>query len=317
MGATGRLPRGALPAPSRLIPSRSPRPWGGGRFGAVDGVPIGELWVSGEEARLADGRTLAEAGLAAVVPLVKLLDIAGTLSLQVHPDDATARALHGRDAVGKHECWVVLEAPASASVALGMMPGASVEDLFSADEHRIAAALRMRPVAPGSVLDIPPGTVHAPAGGLLLYEVQQRSDLTYRIWDWGRPRPLHLEASRRAIHASNDPRLTSLPDGPGRSRISDPAAPFRLDACRVSDATGPVEAALDRPTVLSVIDGTLELATPTAGPELPDGRTTLDAVSHWLVPAGRWSLRGTGRALIASARPGPPRRPARPSSRAR
>lgn len=301
MRTNGRTPAEAPLIPSRLTPSASARPWGGGRFGVVDGIPVGELWVSGDEATLPDGRTLAEAGLAADLPLVKLLDIGGTLSVQVHPDDATARALHGSGAVGKHECWVVLEAPPSARVALGLAAGASIEDLFSGDERRITAALRMLPVAAGSVLDIPPGTVHAPAGGLLLYEIQQRSDLTYRIWDWGRPRPLHLEASRRAIHPASDPRVTSLPEDAGLSLVSDPAAPFRLEACRLTDADAPLALELVRPAVVSVIEGTLRLVGRAGETDPSLEGATLEAASHWLLPGGRWSLRGSGRAFIATA----------------
>jgi mannose-6-phosphate isomerase len=301
MRTSARTPAEAPLIPSRLTPSVSTRPWGGGRFGVVDGIPVGELWVSGDEATLPDGRTLAEAGLAADLPLVKLLDIGGTLSVQVHPDDATARALHGPGAVGKHECWVVLEAPPAARVALGLVAGASVEDLFSSDERRITAALRMLPVAAGSVLDIPPGTVHAPAGGLLLYEIQQRSDLTYRIWDWGRPRPLHLAASRRAIHPASDPRVTSLPVDAGLSAVSDPAAPFRLEACRLAAADGPLAFELVRPAVVSVIEGTLRLGGEAAETDPSLEGDPLEAASHWLLPVGRWSLRGSGRAFIATA----------------
>lgn len=288
--------------PTRLTPSRSGRPWGGGRFGSVDGLPVGELWVSGADATLPDGRTLAEAGLASSLPLVKILDIAGTLSVQVHPDDETARTMFGPEAVGKHECWVVLEAARGAVVAVGLSPGASIEDLFSADAARVAAALRQCPVAPGTVLDIPPGMVHAPAAGLVLYEIQQRSDLTFRIWDWGRPRELHLEASRRAIRPAGVPHVATLPAQPGLATISDALAPFRLDICRLTEAAGGIDVALDRPAVISVVDGPLQLAgvaAPSTAHMAID--VPIDPGSHWLVPAGRWSLRGAGLALIATA----------------
>jgi len=275
--------------PQRLTPSLVGRPWGGGRYGSVDGQPVGEVWVSGDDATLPDGGTLAEAGIAATLPLVKLLDVRGTLSVQVHPDDASAVELRGPAAVGKHECWVVLEAPSGATVAIGLEP-ASVEDVFSGDEARIVAAMRYRPVAVGSILDIPPGTVHAPAGGLVLYEIQQRSDLTFRIWDWGRPRPIHLEESRRCLRPESDPMVASLPMDPGSALVSDPAAPFRLVSV-VADASQPIEVVTDRPGVLTVVDGSLSL-------EAIGG--SRDSGSHWLLPAGRWAFRGPGRALLAT-----------------
>ena len=298
----------ALPdRPLRLSPMRLGRPWGGGRFGVVDGGPIGEVWVTGDDATLPDGRTLAASGLAELVPLVKLLDVEGRLSVQVHPDDAAAVELRGPDAVGKHECWVILEAPAGATVALGMEPGATVDDLFSGDDGRIAAALRMRPVATGTILDIAPGTVHAPGGGLLLYEVQQRSDLTFRIWDWGRPRPLHLDEARRCLRPEAEPLVGALPVDPGPVTVSAPGAPFRLASCHLDGTGGPAEIALDGVGVLTVARGTLRLVAGGAGPIAGVDRVSdagrdaiaLEAGSHWLVPAGPWSLSGSGDALLA------------------
>lgn len=283
--------------PRRLSPERHARPWGGGRFGSIEGVPVGELWVSGDDAMLPDGRTLVEAGLAASLPLVKVLDVGGTLSVQVHPDDATARELLGPGAVGKHECWVVLEAPAGATVAVGMAPGASMEDLFGADERRIAAALRHLPVSAGTVLDIPPGAVHAPGGELVLYEVQQRSDLTFRIWDWGRPRLLHLEEARRAIRPAIDPLVGSLAAGQGVASVGAPGAPFRLLSC-VVDASGPVQLVVEAAGILSVIEGSLLIAA--AGAASATGWPPVEAGSHWLLPAGRWELGGHARALLAT-----------------
>jgi mannose-6-phosphate isomerase len=276
--------------PARLTPALVGRPWGGGRFGSVDDEPVGEVWVTGDEATLPDGRTLAEAGFAAALPLVKLLDVDGTLSVQVHPDDAAAVALRGPGSVGKHECWVVLEAPEGATVAIGLERAASVDDLFSGDEARIVAALRHRPVGVGSILDIPPGTVHAPAGGLVLYEIQQRSDLTFRIWDWGRPRPIHLEESRSCLRPASDPMVAALPEAPGVAVVSDAGAPFQLWSCRPGGATSSVDIVMDRPGVLSVVQGSLRL----------EEAGALGSGSHWLLPAGSWAIRGAGRALIAT-----------------
>ncbi len=285
--------------PLRLTPMRVGRPWGGGRFGVVDGEPVGELWVSGDDATLPDGRTLGATALASLVPLVKLLDIRGTLSVQVHPDDTAAVELRGPGAVGKHECWVVLEAPTDATVAVGLEPGASADDLFSGDERRIGAALRTWPVAPGSILDIAPGTVHAPGGDLVLYEVQQRSDLTFRIWDWGRPRPIHLAESRRSLRPEATPRVGVLPAHAGPVTVSAPEAPFRLDACHLADGDAPAELELPALTVLTVIGGSLQIAGRSSGGSAVEA---LETRSHWLVPAGRWTLGGSGDALLASVR---------------
>ncbi len=301
-GTPGRERLAALPdsladRPVRLEPARFGRPWGGGRLGAIGGQPVGELWVSGDGATLPDGRTLVEVGLAAVLPLVKVLDVDGRLSVQVHPDDATARELSGSEAVGKHEAWVVLDAPPGAAVALGLRSPTALEELFSADDGRITAALRSQPVVSGTLLDIPPGTVHAPAGPLLLYEIQQRSDLTFRVWDWGRPRPLHLVESRRAIRPDAQPTAAALPTSEGLEVVSRPGAPFMLRSCRLGRAVPSAEIALDRPAVLTVILGTLTIDPRPGAGDLPV------ALTHWLLPPGRWRLRGPGAGLVASTAP--------------
>jgi mannose-6-phosphate isomerase len=301
--ATGAVSLPAAPTP--LAPAPFARPWGAGRFGELGGgKPIGELWISGDDARLPDGRTLAACGLAAGLPLVKLLDVGGALSVQVHPDDVTARELRGAAAVGKHECWVVLDAPSGAMVAIGLTATASVEDLFSGDETRILAALHREPVVAGTVLDIPPGTVHAPGGGLVIYEIQQRSDLTFRIWDWGRPRPLHVAESRRSIRPGARPHAATLPTEEGLSRVSQRDAPFLLRSCVLGETVPSAEVALDRPGVVTVTRGTLEVepvgATQAGLDRAGPPAARLEDGSHWLLPSGRWRLRGSGSALIAS-----------------
>lgn len=126
--------------------------------------------------------------------LIKILDANRWLSIQVHPDDAYGLAHEGEP--GKTEMWVVLHAEPGAELIYGFAPGmtreqyaavigtaASVEGL-----HRLA-------VKPGDVIFVPAGTIHALGPGIMVAEIQQNSDTTYRIWDWGRPRPLHLEKS--------------------------------------------------------------------------------------------------------------------------
>jgi mannose-6-phosphate isomerase len=273
-------------APRALTPARVGRPWGGGRFGKVGDEPVGEIWVSGDGATLPDGRTLEEAGIAASVPLVKVLDIAAQLSVQVHPDDPLARELHGPRAVGKHEAWVVLEAEDDASVAVGLTDEGRVEDLFSGNQALVASAIALSPVTAGTVVDVAPGTVHAPAAGILLYEVQQRSDLTYRIFDWGRSRPLHRADARRAIRPEAQAVVSRLPDGDGCIDLIDPPAPFRLELCRPGE--GGLDLRLEGRAVLSVIDGELLVnGSPLAGSE------------HWLLEPGESSLTGPGEALLA------------------
>jgi len=252
----------------------------------IGGEPVGELWVSGDTATLPDGRTLAEAGIAASVPLVKLLDVAAQLSVQVHPDDRLARELHGPQAVGKHEAWVVLEATPDASIAVGLHDPAWVDDLFSGDRALVAAALATRPATAGMVVDVEPGTVHAPTIGVLLYEVQQRSDLTYRIFDWGRARPIHLDEARRAIRPHASVTINQMPDGEGRIPLIEGGAPFRLDLCRLAGGALPLR--LDRPAILSGISGNLRL----------DG-VPFASGDHWLLEPGEASLSGSGEALLA------------------
>lgn len=132
--------------------------------------------------------------------LVKLIHARVRLSVQVHPDDAYA-ARHENGKLGKTEAWVVLYAAPDARLVYGIQPGVAREELARAAMSGAALedCLRWVPVSPGDALFIPAGTVHAIGEGILLYEIQQSSDLTYRFWDWGwrdaqgKPRALHLQ----------------------------------------------------------------------------------------------------------------------------
>ena len=122
--------------------------------------------------------------------LVKYLFTSEKLSVQVHPSDA--QALPGED--GKEECWLVLDAEPGAKLAIGFEEALSVEQIeTAARDGSIETLLKWHEVAPGDIYYLPAGTVHAIGPGLSLVEVQQNSDTTFRLYDYGRPRDLHLE----------------------------------------------------------------------------------------------------------------------------
>jgi mannose-6-phosphate isomerase len=137
--------------------------------------------------------------------LVKLLFPNEKLSVQVHPDDAMARAL-GQPR-GKTECWYVLEAEAGATIALGLREGVTAEAVRAAVDgvHRVGLTmedlLEWVPVSAGEMIFVDAGTVHAIGPGVVLLETQQTSDATFRLYDYGRGRELHLEQGLRAMKA--------------------------------------------------------------------------------------------------------------------
>ncbi len=145
--------------------------------------------------------------------LVKIIDARDRLSVQVHPDDAKARELENV-AFGKSEVWYVIDADEGARLIAGLKAGTGREDLRNAlRAGRLLDYVQEIPVKAGDVINIPAGTVHAIGGGILLTEVQQNSDTTYRVYDWerkgnnGRPRPLHIKKSMEAIDFSVDRKI--------------------------------------------------------------------------------------------------------------
>jgi mannose-6-phosphate isomerase len=139
------------------------------------------------------GRTLKEVWGAEEFPLlVKILFPSDKLSVQVHPDDAQAQAMG--QARGKTECWYVLEAEPGAAVALGLKEGATAERVRAAvGEGSMEEWMRWLPVSAGDMVFVDAGTVHAIGPGVVLLETQQTCDVTFRLYDYGRPRELHLE----------------------------------------------------------------------------------------------------------------------------
>ena len=172
-----------MPA-TRLITKRVEKPWGRfdlwPRFGKAEGKePTGEIWFE-------------QPGGGDPELLVKYLFTSERLSIQVHPDDAAARAKgYPR---GKDEAWVVLAAEPHACIAIGMLEVMTREELHAAAlDGTIETLVDWKSVKAGDVFYSPAGTVHAIGPGLTLVEVQQNVDLTYRLYDYGRPRELHLE----------------------------------------------------------------------------------------------------------------------------
>ena len=213
--------------PIRLAPCSTDAIWGGrrliSRYGKVaDGANLAESWELSVREReksvitngcYADsplGEYVAHAPVEIIgtnVPagapfplLIKFIDAADRLSVQVHPDNGYAAAHESES--GKTELWVILDADPGAELIYGLAGNCTVSDVSAAmAEGRIMDVLNRVPVHPGDVFFIPPGTVHAIGGGITLAEIQENSDLTYRVYDYdrpgldGKPRPLHQEAA--------------------------------------------------------------------------------------------------------------------------
>ncbi len=192
-------------------------PWGGDALARLFGKQIPDPH-SGESLEAStlpglcstcpDGTPLDQLAGRPLPLMVKLLDAAQMLSVQVHPDDAYALAHEGKS--GKEEAWLVLSAPPHAKLVYGLRPGTRLDALTP---QTLEASLRWVEVRPGDCCYIPPGMIHAAGNGIVVYEIQQTSDVTYRFWDWGRlgadgkPRPLHWEDACRV----SDPSLQLLP----------------------------------------------------------------------------------------------------------
>jgi len=200
--------------PFRMTPAFDPRPWGTQDLSPI--YPnqhfvekIGESWLTGDHCRVASGplrgRSLAElsaqygadlVGDAANEPtrfplLLKFLFPREKLSVQVHPDDHAARQIG--EPCGKNECWYVAHAKPGAQVALGLRAGVTKAQFERAIHDKHAEdLLNWVDVFAGDMIYVAGGTVHTLGPGAIIVETQQQSDTTFRLYDYGRPRELHL-----------------------------------------------------------------------------------------------------------------------------
>ncbi len=308
-----------------------PQIWGGRQFQDVLGKPLPDVGLFGESWEISAHRLhvsrVAEGPLAgqlltelwrdrrpeldghdessdAPFPwLIKFLDCQRPLSVQVHPDASTAARLCP-DESGKAEAWVVLEAAAGASISAGLKPGVTRESLTQAlNDDTVTDCLHRFIPHVGECIYSKPGTVHAMSGPLLLFEVQQTSDATFRLFDWnrtgldGQPRRLHVSESLDAIDWTLGP---VLPVEPQPSSLALPDVEvarllcglgFQLDRLRTDRSFESPFAG--RMSVWTVLNGAAELVQPGYQRTFRRGDSVLIPASagaiHWR-PAGEVEL---------------------------
>ena len=207
--------------PLLMLPGFDPRPWGTEDLSPI--YPnhkfeqkIGEAWLSGDDCKVANGplsgttlAQLSERYQRALVGecardakrfplLLKFLFPHEKLSVQVHPDDV--QALRVGQPWGKTECWYVAHAKPGSQIGLGLKPGVTARQLEeSIHQNRAEEVLNWIDVYAGDMIYVAGGTVHTLGPGSVIVETQQQSDTTYRLYDYGRPRELHLKDGIAAV----------------------------------------------------------------------------------------------------------------------
>ena len=257
-------------------------PWGGEKLKTVFGKdipenPTGESLeiscIPGLESTDDAGRKLtdliAENGEAYVgryagktFPLLlKLIDAREPLSVQVHPDDDYAFKNEGGK-LGKTEAWLILDCPEGAELVYGIQPGTTLDtlDAACAQGSAVGPLLRRVKVKPGDVCNIPAGTVHAIGAGILLYEIQQSSDVTYRFYDWdrvdaqGNRRELHIRKALDVTDLSFAPDPKHWDERPGVTRMLEEPY-FSLDLIRAEGSPVDLPAVADFGFLTALEDG--------------------------------------------------------------
>ncbi len=273
--------------------------WGGRKLGTVLHKPIGPEPDYAESWEIADhrhgqsivaagpyaGQTLNELirrlgpdlmgpdhGRLDQFPLLfKFIDARDVLSVQVHPDDARAQRLANDN--GKTEAWVVLNTEPGALIYAGLRPGVDRRSFQTALEAgRVEETLHRFPARLGDCIFIPAGTIHAIGAGVLMAEIQQMSDATFRVHDWGRlgtdgrPRDLHLAQALEVIDfdtgpvAPIEPRIiASVPAGGGLVESLVRCPYFNLDRLNLSARSKAEVGHPSTPVIISAIEGTARL----------------------------------------------------------
>lgn len=289
-----------LSMPLLVHPRLDSKPWGGDRlahFGiALDGKnDIGEAVLTSNDAVVAQGpyagQTLGD--LVARDPetllgpvarhfrstgfplLAKLIDAHENLSIQVHPTDDLAPT----DGCGKTEAWFILEAAPGAVVYAGLQDGVSVDVVRKRLEsgESIVPLMRTVPVAPGDSLFLPAGTIHALGGGIVLYEIQQQSAITYRLEDWGRAREMHIGVGLAAMNPDlrpepNHAEMRTPTDRPGPAVHCDF---FSLEVLQIGPGEWIEIARESGPQVFTCVRGGTELSTGQGTVALAAGSTAV------------------------------------------
>ena len=265
----------------RLLARRVAKPWGiadlPARFGGDTGDRIGEVWF--------------EHPWAGDLPLlVKYIFTSEKLSIQVHPDDEQAR---DRGLVqGKSECWYIIDAQPGAMIGLGLRSPVSREDLRAAAvDGSIESMMDWRAALPGDFIYVPAGTVHAIGAGITLLEIQQSSDVTYRLFDYGRPRELHLDDGIAIA--------TPTPARPGNHR----RAGGPIDAVLIDDRHFSVVRASSSAAIPDGLANRLRWVMPLQGSASADGQTATAGECLLARPAAPLILSRSAVVLVGVAGP--------------
>jgi mannose-6-phosphate isomerase len=311
--------------PLLLNPALHTKVWGGRQLETVMGKtlptdePYGESWEMHDTAVVTNGplqgralgEILADYGHDLVGPdndpslglplLAKILDAADWLSVQLHPNDEQAKALEGEPR-GKTEAWYVLGAKPGARLVIGIQPGTTREQMAQAiRDSALESLLVYEEVRSGDVLFISPGTIHALGEGVLIYEIQQSSDTTYRLYDWGRmgldgkPRALHIDKGMQVANLQSLPTIRHTGDNPAKVVEIVDSAYFKTILYQLNSLNG-TEIELDTEDrcfhILTCIDGEAKV----------DAEVAVKKGQTILVPAclGKYTLSGTARVLASS-----------------
>lgn len=280
----------------------SPRPWGRRNLqpwysSAEAGAtvePIGEAWLTAPSSEALEGaqpgqtlQQIAASNTEALLGawrderefplLLKLLFPDDKLSVQVHPDDAQARSM-GQPR-GKTECWYVVDAEPGAAVACGLLPGVDPQQMHAAAaDGTMESLLRFVPVKRGDMVFVDAGTVHAIGPGVTLLETQQTSDTTFRLFDYGRPRELHLEqgvAVSRAVTRAG--KVAPVPIANGTRLIEEQYFTVDRFVLRAGESL-PLGDANGKPHCFTTLQGNGTVSTPA-------GVATLRYAAATIVPA--------------------------------